>query len=76
MVSGSVEERDWVADEQFDLWRDCEPLRTRCCDCWVLRLGELALLAERLSVSSTALLSVEHRLALLPRRELRASLRL
>ena len=78
-VSGSVEERDWAAEEQFDLRRDWEPLRTRfccCCVCVLRRDGEPALLVVRLSVSSMALLSVEHRLPLLPRREHRASLRL
>lgn len=76
-MSGSVDERDWAAEEQFDLRRDWELLRTRfCCVCVLRRDGEPALLVVRLSVSSMAPLSVEHRLPLLPRREHRASLRL
>ncbi len=80
-MSGSIEERDWVAEEHVDLRRDWEPLRMRCCCCCcaacvLLREGDPALLVARLRVSSMALVSVEHRLPLLPRREHRASLRL
>lgn len=80
--SGSVEERDWAASELLDLRRVWEvPLWMRWFGCWcccgvVRREGEPELLAGRLSVSLTVLLSVEHRLPLFPRREHRASLRL